>query len=424
MWLRTLGLRYARHDVARFVAAATLVLFGTMAILAFVQSGSKEGHPGAPLGADYGQFHVAGLIQVRHGIGRLYDLELQDRLLHQVVSGMPASEHLPFVYPPWVALPFRLLARLPYRGSFAAWLAIAASLYAAAVGTAIAHCRAMTSTDRATAWWLALSFEPFVAECWLGGQLAAIGCLAVSIALACHARGSRLGMGLALSVLCYKPTLLFLIVPILVIGREWRALLGIMIGVTSLMVLSLTVAGSRVCLEFLDLMRTYGRLGGSSGGVFQTSKYVDVAACFKLLGFPPSIARVLGVLVAVPVVVSLGRAWWSLDGSSRPRSDLLWGATLCLSPVLNPYGPVYDVCIAVPGLLLAANAIRSENPGAWPEPFRLLVLVLYLGAFLSPVLAGRLQLQVLSLCLIAMGLYLSRAAQISQPRRVNPAALR
>ncbi len=423
-WLRTLGLRYARHEVARFVAIATLVLFGIQAILAFDKSRSEGSQAGTSLGADYGQFHVAGMIQNQLGIGRLYDLDLQDRLLHQAVPGMPAKEHLPFVYPPWLAVPFRVLANLPYRGSFATWLAITAALYAAAVGTALSRCGAMTPADRATAWWLALSFEPFVAECWLGGQLSAIGCLAVSIALVCHSRGNRTGMGAALSVLCYKPTLLVLIVPMLTLGRQWRVLLGLAAGLATLAIVSLAVAGSTVCLEFVDLMRTYGRSGGSAGGVFRTNKYVDIVAFFKLLGLQLSTARALGFVVAVPILTALGRAWWRVDAVPRLRTDLLWGSTLFLTPVLNLYGPVYDVIIAVPGLLLAANAIRSEHPEAWPDRFRLLLLLLYLGAFFSPVLASRFQLQALTPCLVAMGLYLLWTARVSEPGRAGLAAAR
>src|SRR5207237_842900 len=82
-------------------------------------------------------------------------------------------ERLPYIHPPFVAFALRPLAQLPYAWSFAVWLLISAGLYVTGLVLTVKHMGVLSRTDRVTACLLALSFEPFIMDCWLGGQLAA-----------------------------------------------------------------------------------------------------------------------------------------------------------------------------------------------------------------------------------------------------------
>jgi alpha-1,2-mannosyltransferase len=175
------------------------------------------------------------------------------------------EEHLPFVYPPFLAAVFRPLARLPYAQSFAVWLAIATSLYAASLALMFRACPAIPRGDRSIAWLLALSFEPFAFECGLGGQVSAIGCIGVAAAMVNHRRGRPALAGACLAMLSYKPTLLLLILPMLAIGRQWRTLAGFSVGAMALILASIAIAGPDRYGEFLGLMASCGRAGGSAG---------------------------------------------------------------------------------------------------------------------------------------------------------------
>jgi hypothetical protein len=394
--------RWMRADLARAFSGIVLVMAAAAAVGLFACSHQGRTAFGTNLGADYGEFHAVGQLLNRYPADRLYDLRLQDELLHRTLPSMPEDEHLPFVYPPFVAAAFRPLARLPLAPSFAAWLVISAAAYAGSVALVLRGSEAWSEQERSTAWLLALSFEPFALECSLGGQLSAMGCLAVASALALRREGQRFGCGLALSALLYKPTLALLILPLLLVGRRWRELAGFAAGVATLGWLSLVVAGPTACLDFVGLMASYGRGGGSGSEGFKLIKYVDSGAFFRLLGLPAALA----IPAALPALGGLAVAWSRPDRG--PRADLAWAAALCLTPVLNLYSPIYDVSLVAPALILAALALREQSEMAWPTPFRWLLAMVYLSALLSPALAGSIGFQPLTPALAGMGAYLLR----------------
>src|SRR5437763_12599852 len=84
----------------------------------------------------------------------------------------------------------------------------------------------LPSADRSLILLLALAFEPFIMECWLGGQLSAFGFFCVALALRLDLAGRPFRSGLVLGLCFYKPTLLVLLLPMLVVGRRFRTLAG------------------------------------------------------------------------------------------------------------------------------------------------------------------------------------------------------
>jgi hypothetical protein len=70
---------------------------------------------------------------------------------------------------------------------------------------------------------------------------------------------------------------------------------------------------------------------------------------------------------------------------------------------LNLYGPIYDVSVVVPGLILGVNVIREESGGGCPPRFRGLLASLILAALLTQPLAQKLGFQPLTLALLALG---------------------
>jgi hypothetical protein len=395
---------------ARFVSAVSLVMACALAVLVFVKGPSGNPAPGPRLGGDFAQFYAVGLIQNEQGIQRLYDLPLQDIVLHRAVRAMPADEHLPYVYPPFIAPLFRPFARLPYAWAFTLWLAVSGALYALSIGVMLSASKWIPAHDRATIWWLALSFEPFVVECWLAGQISALGCLAISLALWCDRREEPVAAGLAVSILLYKPSLLFLIVPLLLLGRRWRTLAGFGAGTAALAAVSAGVAGLSRCLEFGRLLTIYARLGASGITGFRLTKYVDLTAFLQLLGLERASARFLALIVAVPPLATLAAVWLRASRARIRGRDLAWAAALCWSPVLNIYSPIYDTILAVPGLVLGASALRERSPQGWPLMFRALLALLYVTGALSPWLADGLRFQPLTVGLAAMATYLTWAA--------------
>jgi hypothetical protein len=402
--------RWLRPEIVRFVSIVSLVMIVAATVIMFATNGRGGTLFGPPLGGDYPQFYTVGLLQNEYGAARLYDLEFQDRILHEVAPAFPAAEHLPYVYPPFLAPLFRPLARLPYAWSFATWFALTAALYGVAIALMLKSCTSIPRHDRTTVWLLALSFEPFAAECWLGGQLSAIGCLAIAICLVQQRKGRPILAGLALALLCYKPPLLLLILPFLIVSRQWRVCAGFTAGAVAFAALSWWVVGSARCEQFARLMTAYGHQGGSVGAGFRTVKYVDLGAFLSLLGIAPGLVGPLAITLALPALGALIAAWYHSGRRSGIDLDLAWAATLCWTPVLSVYGPAYDAVLIVPGLLLAGDALRQKASGVWPPAFLRMLALLYVAAWLSPSLARGIGFQSLTVGLAAVGAYLIRAA--------------
>src|SRR5205814_1466568 len=107
------------------------------------------------------------------------------------------------------------------------WLVISMGLYVAGVLLILKTCPLLDQQHRWLVVLLAVSFEPFLFECWLGGQLSALAFFSYALAWYCWRQGNAGCCGLALGLCFYKPTLLILIIPLLLIGRLWKVLLGL-----------------------------------------------------------------------------------------------------------------------------------------------------------------------------------------------------
>src|SRR5262249_35758112 len=105
---------------------------------------------------------------------------------------------------------------------------------------------------------VALSFYPFT---WAAatGQPSTIGFLAMALAFREDQREHPFLSGLALSVCLYKPVLTVLFVPMLLLTRRFRTLIGYGAGAVAGAALATLVEGPRVWKGYLDLMFSFGR---------------------------------------------------------------------------------------------------------------------------------------------------------------------
>ena len=418
---------------------------------------------GPALGADFTGFYVAGTILNGESPERLYDLELQSQLYHQLLPGTPAEERLPYVYPPFFTLLFRPLAVLPYVASYLVWLAMSVALFLGGFWLIVQDTPLLNGRDRVTALLLCLSFQPLVIECWLGGQTSVFGLFWLTLALWCDRRGRALACGLALSVCLYKPTLLLLLLPMLAIAGRWRHLLGFAVGAASWLGLSLLVVGWQTCVEYgLLLMQLTKDTSGESTAL-RSWKYVDLMSFIRLITGEFSLAgKVVLLVVAVAVLARLALAWRRIVAASdlasvgcvessehtvvadsnfsrcvpkTPRTLLaltdpdrtdsfvarnqaatwqVWASTITWTLVLNLYVGIYDSVLVLPGLLLTADVLRSSThsiSGPFPRGFQRVLILVSLTPWVSQSLAMSLGFQPFTLVLAAAAAYQLQVAQ-------------
>ena len=393
----------------RRIAVLVLAIFVLILSVSFATATRGKTVFGPFLGADFGAFYVAGQIFNQYAPASIYDVPLHRRLYKENFPDAPENEELTYANAPFFVIPFIFLSRLPYAWAYLIWLVISLSLYIA--GFRILW-RALPSLPPEM-WWtgllLALSFWPFMVECLAGGQTSAVGFFCLALAIALESR-SRFWSGVALALCAYKPTLIILVVPMLLVTGRWLTIAGLAAGNVILGLISLLLVGIPGCINFFNRLLFYSTAATSTEAGLRSWKYVDINAFMRLLvphqtHIRWGITAVL-VLLVLPFVVA---KWWRLRKEAQRR--LLWALTITWTPVLNIYMGIYDSTILVlAGLLLTAEFCSSPNESdSLPFAYRCFLLLLYLSPMFTQNIALLVGVQIYTLAVAAFGIYQLRS---------------
>jgi hypothetical protein len=364
------------------VLGITLVLIGSY-FLAF---------GGSPHGTDFAGFYTAGTVLKDYPAERLYDFDLQDRVYHQLFPDLAEGRKLPFVYPPFVAALFRPLTSLPFEWAYGVWLLISAGLFLGGLALMRQALTSIPGQDWTLIFVLSLSCPCFLLECWFTGQTTPIGFFALAVALYCERRRRQACSGVTLAACLYKPPLMVLIVPMLLVGRRWRALAGLAAGAAALLALALLVAGAQGCLAYVRHVTQFAQVSGGGGGYFPATKFVDLNHFFQLLlaGRPALVwpLTLTGLVLALPFLV---RNWLRTNAFGDEHRELVWACTITSTLVLSPYVPVYDTALVILAALLVTDVhyARRAGPGQPFTPaFKALLVLLYAVPWVSQWIGG------------------------------------
>jgi hypothetical protein len=397
-----------------------LVLTVYAVVLAVSFATSVRGHTifGPSLGADFGAFYVAGEIFNRYQPDRIYDNELQHQLYQEQFPDAPPDAQLPYVNAPFFILPFTILARLPYPVAYLFWIALSLALYVAGLSLIRRTLERIPADYWVTALLLALSFMPFLVECLAGGQTSAVGFFCLALAINQERAGRYILSGLALSLCAYKPTLLLLVVPMLLITRRYSTLLGFVAGGGLLALVSWLLVGKQGCVGYINTLLHFTSASTSAVTSLRSWKYVDINSFFRLLlGQWPYLRwgmTAAAFLVAMPFLV---RFWRSSRRSNEAGTD--WAVTITWTLVLNLYVGIYDSTLVVLSLLLTADVLcrRNDKDRLWTS-YKLILLLVYIVPWITQPIARLTGLQLYTLVLALVGSYQIRLNTKSEPGAV------
>jgi hypothetical protein len=292
---------------------------------------------GVPFGGDFAAFYAAGRIVNEYGPGRLYDVDLEDALVHGVVAKSSAELSMPYVNPPFFGLLFAPLAKLPFVTAYLIWLALSVGLYVSAV---LFSLRLNPSLPCGTTLLVALAFPPFCMYLLAGGQVSALGCLVLALTVHCARTGHPFDGGLVLALLLYKPPLLLLVLPMILITKQWRLFAGFVAGTVILASLSFLLVGLSGLARYAAMLRVFYEANNATEEVFQTWKYVDVGAAMRLItGHSASVIRFMLLAAFLPLLLL---AWRKVGAE-----PLSWALAIVCTLLLNFYTPIYDCTLLV-----------------------------------------------------------------------------
>jgi len=412
---------------------------------------------GEMLGHDFLAFYTAGTVVNNGNTGDLYSLSYANTFQHEIGRwfdlDLAEASFGPYWNPPFFALVFAPLAKMPYPYALATWTAI--NLFAA-IGAVMLLSKMVAKAAHPWPTYESQSLGKFVQpwRYWLlvpllvgvsmpfiqaisHGQNTFISLLILTATVVFWRNQKPLLAGFMCGLLFYKPQLAAIVAAMLTLTMGWRALAGIVfVGMNMLMVQELVLPGSTamylhqlpINLQVMQVDATY-----------LWERHVTLKAFWRLLlqgreaGELSTMA--LSAWVGTTVLVAMGicmavRNTWktklddAFGGHTRAvQRDRLIAATIACMPLLMPFYFDYDLLLlAIPFTLLAVERLRrpDEMVHAHDRLITKIAAGMYLWLIINPGLAkdSGVNLTVLFLAAIA-GLLLSRACR----ERVSPAVV-
>lgn len=358
-----------------------------------------------PPDADFAMFYSLGRILNEHSPTDLYNYDLQTKLCEEVHP--QKGIYGPSPYPPYVGMVFRTVTVLPYWAAYAVWVLLSLALYGIGLHWVITRFYPQQALARSLLFALSYSYFPFIAYTAGNGQLSAVGFFAIALALREDDRGHAFRCGLALCLCFYKPTLLILIVPMLLVTRRLKALAGLILGAIVLALITTSIEGFAVWGEFIRTIRSFGNssVGVKTASFLPLAKYVDLTSfSSNIPGGRSRLGIALFLCFALPALAVLVRFWWKSRTYGRPGKTLLWATTLTWTLLLNVYVPIYDSILVVLSILMTAGALKDTASIPLRRRFTVIWSLILLCSWFSVPLSRATHLQCMTLLFACLGI--------------------
>lgn len=356
------------------------------------------------LNSDFVYLYGVGEIAREYPPARIYDSTLQ----HQVfLSIQPPRDgtYGPSPYPPFVAMFFIAFTHLSFETAYYLWLGISLGLYLFGIRAAAETIFPAERLKTSLIICFALAFYPFIFGTLLNGQLASVAICAVGLAIHQEKLGNLFRSGLALALLSYKPTLLLLVVPMLLLTRRFRTLLGFATGAGTLILGATAFAGAQIWPLYMGMLREFGRVTGVRGtSHLQLWKYVDLSSAFAAISGSRFALGAMILTFGVGAIAAMLALLWRSARSSPPVQWLAWAATLTWTLLLNVYVPIYDSILVAIAIVLTLGALRDLGWSIAAEWTTFLAIILFAVSWKTESFAETHGVQLLTIMLAALGL--------------------
>jgi hypothetical protein len=377
------------------------------------------------LNSDFVYVYGVGEIAHRHSPARIYDTTLQRQVFVSIQPPRKGSYYGPSPYPPFVGMFFALFTYVSFEAAEAAyllWSAISLVLYLTGIWLIATAVFPAERLKTSLILCLALAFYPFLFGTLLNGQLAAVAVCAAGLAIHEEQLGNYFRSGLSLALLSYKPTLLLLLIPMLLLTRRFRTLFGFVTGAAALVLAATAFAGVQIWPIYARMLHEFGHAAGIGGAShLQLWKYLDLNSAFAAVpGGRSGIATALLITIISTGAAALAVVLWKSAARGRPAQWLAWASTLTWTLLLNVYVPIYDSLLVAIAVVLTLGALRDLGWRVASSWTVFLALLLFAVSWKTEPFAEAHGVQLLTIALVVLGslqlLFLFRAiAQRTPP---------
>lgn len=292
--------------------------------------------------ADFGTLWTTGALVRDHHPTLAYDWDA----VRQAMIALTGNDHIGrfgFHYPPPFLFGVLLLAQLPYRLSFLAWVVGSTTLYAAVVRTLV---------GRPIGWVLALAFPVLFFNSVIGQN----GCLTAALIggtlLFLPAR--PLLAGVCLGLLTYKPQYGPLFALVLMATAQWRVAASAATTAAVLGFASWLAFGTETWLAFVQQLPMASQAFLSNGEA-SFGKMQSLLALVRYAGGGENLAWAAHWSFAAGIAIVLVLLWRSSVRYEIKAAALALGAVLA-----TPYVFMYDlVVLAIPFALIVRVGLET-----------------------------------------------------------------
>lgn len=401
----------------RLIASLIILVHVVLLLVNFATQQNNKTIFGPLLGADFTAFYNAGAIYHTETPAQVYVSSVQDHYYHQNFPAAAPGTHLPYAHAPFLTLFFALLALLPYPAAYALWLALSLGFYLTGFYLLWQTLDGLPRHHGGLALLLALSFAPFLTEAWIGGQTSTLGFFLLALAIYLERRDQPVLSGVVLAFCAFKPSLLFLIGPMLLVTRRWQTLVGFAANGLLLALISWLTFGTAGLQNYLTMLQFFQRAVTDVQSGLRIWKYVDINAFWRMLFSDyPQVHTALTGLTLLVAIAALLWLWWRVPPAAREAQTALWGLTITATVVISLYNGFYEATLVVIGVLIFCHGCYRTGapqpilqpipqPAALPPLLQTLLLWLYLIPWVSQPIARTINLQLFTLLLLALVVY-------------------
>ena len=333
-------------DRVRRVALISLTVSILSIALLFATANGTLDWKGRPLGTDFSQVWTAGTMVWDGRAAAVWDWP-SHFTVQQAFHNSNRVELYGWHYPPPYLLIAAALATLPYIPALIAW-------QAATLAPLVWLARRFL--ERRDAWLFVLG-APVALICFTHGHNGFLTALLLGGGLILLDKKPFLA-GLLLGCLIYKPQFALVIPLLLLVTRQWRAILGAALSSLALIAVTLAIWGWPVWQAFLDslpLTRSVVIEQGRTG--------------WEKIMSPFAVSRAWGIGVEPAYVIqsafSLAAIGATLWLASKSRPALRNAATAATVLIATPYVLDYDYVVLMLGIAFLWKDGEEHGWGAW-----------------------------------------------------------
>jgi hypothetical protein len=339
--------------------AAVLVIQFCFPLLLRIKAGAGWIHI---FPSDFVYFYGIGRIANGYSLARLYDYSLQLKTFNEIFPfHLHQGGYGPSPYPPFVALFFSLFARFSVVPAFFLWAGVSLALYLAGIAAAIHGVFPGERLKVSLIFASALAFCPFLQDTLSNGQISTLAVFGAGLAVMQERKSRPFASGLALSMLAYKPTLLLLLIPMLLLTRRFRTLGGFVAGSSLLALAATAFGGLQIWASYARFLGVFSQFVGFKGqSTYDLSMYVDIKSFMQAVsGGWSRTELVFFMALAIAMAALLAVLFWNSAKGGRPAQSIAWATALTWTLLLNIYVPVYDSALLAIAAVLALGALRE-----------------------------------------------------------------